>query len=320
MPAPLFSRQPAPPAEQDPEFRRKFYNEFLPQLTRTGATVVEGWWIFERQLPNVSIVLIIVMLVAAILYPHVVITVPSGQVGVLWKRLRGGTVLDPNQLRGEGLRLILPWDKLFLYDLRLQTTTDTYNAISKDGVNLTATINVRYVLRRPYVPKLHQTIGPDYVKLLVRPEIGSRMREIIAEYTAEEVYSTKRQEIQHRIRGHAVQMLDAKTMQVEQSDYEDPYKVKPTDAIDLSDTLVLGIELPAAVVGAIHRKIEQYYLVEEYTFRVEREKKESERKQVEANGIRAFQETVSQGIRIPTCGGAGSRRRFSLRARRTRKS
>ena len=27
-------------AEQDPEFRRKFYDELLPQLTQTGATVV----------------------------------------------------------------------------------------------------------------------------------------------------------------------------------------------------------------------------------------------------------------------------------------
>jgi regulator of protease activity HflC (stomatin/prohibitin superfamily) len=251
---------------------------------------------FDRYLPRISIVLMVVLAVAFVLYPYVVMTVPSGHVGVLWKRLRGGTILDPNQLRGEGLRLILPWDKLFLYDLRLQTTTDTYNAISKDGVSLTATINVRFLLKRQYVPKLHQTIGPDYVRLLVRPEIGSRMREIIAEYTAEEVYSTKRQEIQARIRGHAVQMLGEKTMQVEQSEYDDPYKVKGTDALDLSDTLVLGIELPPAVVGAINRKIEQYYLVQEYTFRVEREQKESERKQIEANGIRAFQQTVSQGI------------------------
>jgi hypothetical protein len=50
------------------------------------------------------------------------------------------------------------------------------------------------------------------------------------------------------------------------------------------------------VNAAINRKIEQYYLVQEYAFRVEREKKESERKQIEANGIRDFQQTVSQGI------------------------
>ena len=62
------------------------------------------------------------------------------------------------------------------------------------------------------------------------------------------------------------------------------------------DTLVLGLELPATVNAAINRKIEQYYLVQEYGFRVEREKKESERKQIEANGIRDFQQTVTQGI------------------------
>src|ERR1043166_13293 len=46
----------------------------------------------------------------------------------------------------------------------------------------------------------------------------------------------------------------------------------------------------------MNRKVEQYYLVQEYGFRVEREKKESECKQIEAYGIRDFQQTVTQGI------------------------
>lgn len=37
-------------------------------------------------------------------------------------------------------------------------------------------------------------------------------------------------------------------------------------------------------------------MAEEYKFRVEREKRESERKRIEAEGIRDFQQTVSQGI------------------------
>src|SRR5262249_21949056 len=56
------------------------------------------------------------------------------------------------------------------------------------------------------------------------------------------------------------------------------------------------IELPAAIVAAINRKTEQYYIAEEYKFRVEREKRESERKKIEAEGIRDFQQIVSQGI------------------------
>jgi hypothetical protein len=46
--------------------------------------------------------------------------VPSGEVGVLWKRFGGGTVLDPRRLKNEGFNLILPWNEVFLYDLRLQ--------------------------------------------------------------------------------------------------------------------------------------------------------------------------------------------------------
>jgi regulator of protease activity HflC (stomatin/prohibitin superfamily) len=49
-------------------------------------------------------------------------------------------------------------------------------------------------------------------------------------------------------------------------------------------------------MAAINRKTEQYYIAEEYKFRVEREKRESERKKIEGEGIRDFQQIVSQGI------------------------
>ena len=67
-------------------------------------------------------------------------------------------------------------------------------------------------------------------------------------------------------------------------------------AIQILDTLVLSIELPPAIVDAINRQTEQFYLIQEYKFRVEREAEESKRKQIEANGIAAFQQTVSKGI------------------------
>jgi hypothetical protein len=68
------------------------------------------------------------------------------------------------------------------------------------------------------------------------------------------------------------------------------------ELLNLLDTLVLGIVLPPTVVNAINRKVEQYYLSEEYVFRVARERKESERKKIEAEGISEFQRIVSQGI------------------------
>src|SRR5256885_8509075 len=247
----------------------------------------------ERHLPNVVIYLMVATLVAVVLYPYVVVTVPSGHVGVLWKRFAGGTVLDPRRLRDEGLHLIWPWDQLFLYDLRLQSFTESYNAISSDGVSLTAAVNVRFRLQRDAVPVLHQAIGPNYEKVLVQPGIGSLTREVMAQYTAEQVYSNARQEIQDKIRSLAEDRLSEKMMEHEG---EESYRVSMRDTVILYDILVAGIELPAAIVGAINRKTEQYYIAEEYKFRVEREKRESERKKIEGEGIRDFQQVVSQGI------------------------
>jgi hypothetical protein len=59
---------------------------------------------------------------------------------------------------------------------------------------------------------------------------------------------------------------------------------------------VLSIELRDTVVAAINRKAEQFYQIEEYQYRIDKEVKESQRKQIEANGIAAFQKTVSEGI------------------------
>src|SRR6266536_1230414 len=261
-----------------------------PPPTKTSSR----WRRFAvSHLPSVVIYLMVATIVAVVLNHHTVITVPSGHVGVLLKRFGGGTVLDPRLLKNEGFNLILPWNVVFLYDLRLQSFTESYNAISSDGVSLTAAVNVRFRLQRDSVPVLHQAIGPNYKQVLVQPGIGSLTREVIAQYNAEQVYSTARQEIQDKIRNLVEDRLSEKMIEHEG---EESYRVSMREIIILYDILVAGIELPAAIVAAINRKTEQYYLAEEYKFRVEREKRESERKKIEAEGIRDFQQTVSQGI------------------------
>ena len=283
-----------------------------PELELPPAPKRRGWWRYVgRHLPGVSIVLMVMMLTATVLYPYVVITVPSGQVGVLWKRFNGfdsycwcfvgrGTLLNPRELRDEGLHIIWPWDKLYLYDLRLHSTTQTYNAISKDGVSVVAQISIRFQLLHNSVGVLHKFIGPAYLESVVSPEIGSQAREVISQYTAQEVY-TSREAIQEKIRNNSQKSLGAhlnSLIQPEAMEIPDPkhYNDFLQNSIQILDTLVLSIELPPAIVGAINRQTEQFYQIQEYKFRVEREAQESKRKQIEANGIAAFQRTVSQGI------------------------
>jgi regulator of protease activity HflC (stomatin/prohibitin superfamily) len=276
----------------------------LPQAKRRWRSRV------TRHLPRLSIMLMTAMLVGVVLWPYVVISVPTGEVGVLWYRLIGfdpycmclvrGTVLDPREIREEGLHLIAPWNKLYLYDLRLESITQTYNAISKDGVSMSVQVNVRFQLQHHAVGVLHKFIGPAYFATVVSPEIGSQTRQVISHYTAEEVY-TSREAIQNEIRDNGQKGLGAslnKLVQPDAMEQPDPkhYNDFLQNSIQLLDTLVLSIELPPAIVAAINRQTEQFYLIQEYKFRVEREAQESKRKQIEANGIAAFQQTVSQGI------------------------
>ena len=213
-----------------------------------GSRVRYGWWRFiERHLPMLVIYLMVATLIGVVLAPFMLVTVPSGYVGVLWKRFGGGTVLNPSLLKNEGMRITLPWNKVFLYDLRLQSATETYNAISRDGISLTASINIRYRLKRDSVPQLHQSIGPNYVQALVVPEIGNRTRQVMAEYTAEDIYSTKRAEIQTKIRALAEAMLGENMMVGGESEDETdnaPYRIPLYAMLNLVDTLILGIELP----------------------------------------------------------------------------
>ena len=92
------------------------------------------------------------------------------------------------------------------------------------------------------------------------------------------------------------------------------------NSVQILDTLVLGIELPPEIVAAINRQTQQYYEIQEYKYRVQREAEELTRKQIEANGIAAFQRTVSDGYRICTCGGAELRQPLRWPSPRIQKS
>ena len=286
------------------------YPESLDDLP--AAPVKRGWWRFlGRHLPSFSVAVLLSFLVTIVLFPYVVITVPSGMVGVLWKRFNGydfyclcfvgrGTILDPRELRDEGLHIIWPWDKLYLYNLRLQSTTQTYNAISKDGVSVNVQISIRYQLIHNYVAVLHKFIGPDYLASVVGPEIGSQTREVISQYIAQEVY-TSRDAIQEKIQNNSQRSLAMHLNNLVQPDameQPDPkhYNDFLQNSIQILDSPILGIELPPAIVAAINRQTQQFYEIQEFKYRVEREAQESRRKQIEANGIAAFQRTISQGI------------------------
>ena len=64
----------------------------------------------------------------------------------------------------------------------------------------------------------------------------------------------------------------------------------------IQDVLIESIVLPAMLQEEIEKKLAQKHLMLSYEYRLQREKLESQRKEIEALGIRKFQDIVDDGI------------------------
>jgi regulator of protease activity HflC (stomatin/prohibitin superfamily) len=252
-----------------------------PRATRVWE---RGFGFLQRHSTSLYAFVLGFILFLMVLAPRIFINVPAGHVGVLWLRFLGGTVTSA--YFGEGMHLIFPWDEVYVYDARLQNRARIYDTISSNGLGMQVEIAIRYRINRDAVGLLHQLVGPQYDEVLVYPEIGSHARELISRYTPEQLYSETRAFIQAQILERMVTQLGASLSN---------QSVRGR-LVDVEDVLIRSVNLPARVQDAIERKAEQYQAMLEYDFRIARERKERERKKIEAEGIRDFQDTVARTI------------------------
>jgi prohibitin 1 len=66
--------------------------------------------------------------------------------------------------------------------------------------------------------------------------------------------------------------------------------------IVLEDILIRDVKFPISVARAIERKSTEANRAQEYDFTLQAERKEAERKEIEAEGIRRFQDIVKDGL------------------------
>ncbi len=228
---------------------------------------------------------IILAVLIGFMMPSMVVTIPAGHLGVLWKRFGGGTVVD--HVIHEGTSLIFPWDKIFVYDARLQSVDREFEVLSSDGLKLKVDLAWRFRVIPSVLGKLHQYAGPGYPETLLAPSVGARARDVIAIYRPEDIYTDHRLEIQSQI-SESVRYDLKNRFNMEGSEGK--------EWITIEDVLIKRIVLPEGVQESIVRKNMAKHEVEQYSLIVEKELKETERKRVEALGIRNFQEIVSSGM------------------------
>ncbi|MGJ8547330.1 MAG: prohibitin family protein [Sulfitobacter sp.] len=244
-----------------------------------------------RRLSNALSFAVLIGLVSfVLLWDLMVKTTPVGHTSVVWHRLSWTSANTSDGPLAEGAHLILPWDKFYTYDIRLQTFDQSYEVVSLDGLHMEITLTFRWRAVKNNIVELNDNVGPNYLETLLIPVVGSVAREVISGFKAEDLYSFERVTVQNEIYKRVVS-----------HDYPDGIDERQTqditqDLVVLEDTLIKNVRLPQSLQDAIEQKLEQAQRVEEYKFRVETEKLESARKQIEGQGIREFQETVAPAI------------------------
>ncbi len=205
-----------------------------------------------------------------------IIKVDAGERAVIFN-IFGGI---EKRVLGEGIHIVIPIiQKTTIYDIKQATysfTSEDQNqrgkvagteihSLTSDGQR----VDVELTIRARPIPselwQLHKHIGPTYPSKIIFPKARTALREILASYPVEDVYSVKRQEIQNKIQEHLEKDLSKKYF------------------IEVEEVLVKNVRFSKEFQDAIDRKQQafQEYLKMEYILASERAKRDAKILQAE---------------------------------------
>lgn len=225
-----------------------------------------------------------------------VVIVPAGHVGV-------AVVFGKVRTRSfsEGLNLINPFAVVHDMTVRTETYTmssvmnegavkgdDSIQSLSADGLLMPLDITVAYRLVSADAPWLYRDIGPNYVDKIVRPAARTAVREAIAGFTAQEAYSSRREEL-----AQSMNTLLGRRLQDLFAQHEE---LANRRGFVIEQVMIRNVQLPPRVKDAIEEKLSAEQQALRMRFVLEKERQEAERKRIEAQGISDFQKIVSAGI------------------------
>lgn len=189
-----------------------------------------------------------------------------------------------------GIHLINPLARIHEMSIRTESYTmskttqegnrigdDAILTLTKEGLSVELDITVLYHLNEEDASDIYREVGLNYAEKIIRPEIRSVIREVIAQYEAKDIYSEKRQEAATVIQSRLAEKLGARGIVVE-------------------DTLLRNVNLPTDLAQSIQEKLQAEQESQKYDFILEKERKEADRKRIEAEGQRDAQATISESL------------------------
>lgn len=188
-----------------------------------------------------------------------------------------GSGLDTTNIYNPGFNVVAPWNDFIIYNVKERKTEETLDVLDKNGLSINVEISVRFNPIPNKLPILHQQFGEDYVNQLIIPEVRSTVRQVMGNFTAEEIYSTRRAEVEQQI-------VDMTTKKLKDNSVE-------TKAV-----LIRSINLPPQIKNAIENKLQQEQEALAYQFKLEKEKQEADRKRIEAEGEAKANNIINQSL------------------------
>ena len=175
--------------------------------------------------------------------------------------------LDKKNVITPGLHFKAPWNEVYKFDITDNLVEETIDVLDKNGLNINVDVTMSFHPLYDSVGEIYETFQMDYLRRLVRPEFRSSVRQVMGRYTAEEIYSTKRSQVENAIQTEASAIL-----------------IKPGNNIVMKSLLIRSISLPDQIKNAIESKLQQEQEALAYEFRLQREESEAERKRIAAEG------------------------------------
>jgi regulator of protease activity HflC (stomatin/prohibitin superfamily) len=216
--------------------------------------------------------LAIASLVLIVLLFNSVTRVATGHVGVLtlFGRVTGETL-------GEGMHLINPLKTNNEMSVQTQSIKESASVPSSEGLMMSLDTSLIYHLNPDRAADVFQKTGFDYENRFVEPTLRSAIREATASHSANALYTGEREMV-------GKQILDQLTSQLNQR------------GLVVENVLLRDIQLPATLRASIEAKQQAEQEALAMNFRLQKETQEAQRKRIEAQGIRDFQQIVAQGI------------------------
>lgn len=171
--------------------------------------------------------------------------------------------LDKENVYREGFHIIAPWNEMFVYNILEQTREESLDILDKNGLSLKIDVTLGYNPTPSRIGYLYEKFKMQYTRRLIIPELRASVRRIAGQYSAEEIYSTKRKEVEETIANETRTVLEKNN-------------------VNLNRLLIRSVRLPDKIKNAIELKLQQEQEMLAYEYRLQKEKKESERKKIAA--------------------------------------